>query len=145
MQETVSEKILSMETSLLAEAIDMFPDDETARRWFEDSRWPNGQADCHKCGSTSVQHDAKHPTMTHRCRTCGTFFSVKSGTVMQSSKLDHRVWAIAIFLMTTSPKGMSGLKLHRKLGITRKSAWHLAHRLKKAGKVEALRSVVPLR
>ena len=134
-----------MKTALLTEIMDMFPDNEAAQKWFEESRWPNGQAHCHKCGSTSVQHDVRHPTMTHRCRNCGMFFSVKSGTVMQSSKLDYRVWAIAIFLMTTSPKGISGLKLHHDLGITRKSAWHLAHRLKKAGKAEALQSVVPLR
>ena len=112
--------------------MDRFPDDETARKWFEESRWPDGKPCCHKCGSTNVQSGTKHPTMTHRCRDCDKFFSVKSGTVMQGSKLGYRVWAIAVFLLITNLKGVSSLKLHRDLNITQKSAWHLAHRLRKS-------------
>ena len=114
----------------LIEIMDMFPDEDTARKWVEDTRWPNGKPCCHKCGSTNVQIGAKHPTMTHRCRDCKAFFSAKSGTVMQGSKLEYRVWAIAIYLITTNIKGISSLKLHRDLNITQKSAWHLAHRLR---------------
>lgn len=51
---------------------------------------------------------------------------------MQSSKLGYRVWAIAIYLFNTSIKGTSSMKLHRDLGITQKSAWHLAHRIREA-------------
>ena len=62
--------------------------------------------------------------MTHRCRECSNkqFFSVKTGTVMQSSKLGYQVWEIAIFLLTTNLKGVASMKLHRDLGITQKSA-----------------------
>ena len=55
-------------------------------------------------------------------------FSLRSGTVMQGSKLGYQVWAIAIYLITTGLKGVASMKLHRDLGITPKSAWHLAHR-----------------
>ena len=48
---------------------------------------------------------------------------------MQSSKLGYQVWAIATYLMTTGIKGTSSMKLHRDLGITQKTAWHLAHRV----------------
>ena len=44
----------------------------------------------------------------------------------------YKIWAIAIYLMTTSLKGVSSMKLHRDLEITQKSAWHLAHRLRTA-------------
>ena len=64
--------------------------------------------------------------MAHRCRDCRKFFSVKIGTVMESSNLGYQVWAIATYLMHTSIKGVSSMKLHRDLGITQKSAWHLA-------------------
>ena len=51
---------------------------------------------------------------------------------MQSSKLGYQVWAMAIYLSLTSLKSVSSMKLHRDLDITQKSAWHLAHRLRKA-------------
>ncbi len=57
-------------------------------------------------------------------------FSLRSGTVMQGSKLGYQVWAIAIYLVTTGLKGVASMKLHRDLGITQKSAWHLAHRIR---------------
>ena len=109
----------------------MFPDDETAEQWFVKLRWPNGIA-CHYCGSTNVQTGCKHKTMPFRCREkqCAKRFSVRTGTVMQSSKLGFQVWAIATCLMTTNLKGISSMKLHRELDITQKSAWHLAHRLR---------------
>ncbi|MXY32702.1 MAG: IS1595 family transposase, partial [Boseongicola sp. SB0664_bin_43] len=113
--------------------IKMFPDDETARAWIEKQVWPDGPH-CPKCGSLNIQHPIKHKTMTHRCRDCPgkTKFSVKTGTVMQSSKLGYQTWAIAAYLVTTNLKGISSMKLHRDLEITQKSAWHLAHRLRKA-------------
>ena len=51
---------------------------------------------------------------------------------MQGTKLGYQTWAIAIYLVTTNLKGVSSMKLHRDLEITQKSAWHLAHRLRKA-------------
>jgi len=65
-----------------------------------------------------------HETMPYRCREreCRKRFSVRYGTVMEGSKLGYRVWAVALYLMTTSIKGVSSMKLHRDLGITQKTA-----------------------
>ena len=111
----------------------MFPDDRTAQDWFAQCWWPNGPT-CPYCGTTNVQANIKHKTMTHRCRECTKkpMFSLKTKTLMEGSKLGYRVWAIAIYLMTTNLKGVSSMKLHRDLGITQKSAWHLAHRIRKS-------------
>ena len=113
----------------LAELFLTFPDDAAAERWFVEKRWPDGIC-CHHCGSISVQTVTKHHTMPFRCRDCRKRFSVRTGTVMQSSKLGYQTWAVAIYLLTTSLKGVSSMKLHRDLNITQKSAWHLAHRLR---------------
>ena len=109
----------------------MFPDNDTAKKWFEGIIWPEGPK-CPHCGSMNVQDNIKHKTMTHRCRDCSNKprFSLKTGTVMQSTKLDYQTWAIAIYMVTTSIKGVSSMKIHRELEITQKSAWHLAHRLR---------------
>ena len=108
-----------------------FPNNDTAERWFVKTRWPNGIA-CHYCGSTNVQVGCQHKTMPFRCRekACAKRFSVRTGTVMQSSKLGFQDWAIAIYLLSTNLKGISSMKLHRELAITQKSAWHLLHRLR---------------
>ena len=113
----------------LVEVMRMFPDDAAAERWFTKVRWPDG-AHCPHCGSVNVQDGTKHKTMPYRCRDCRKWFSVKTGTVMQSSKLGLQVWAVATYLLTTGLKGQASMKLHRDLGITQKSAWHLAHRIR---------------
>ncbi|MDE0611806.1 MAG: IS1595 family transposase [Gammaproteobacteria bacterium] len=117
----------------LIEIMRMFPDDKTAEAWFVEERW-GGKICCPHCGSENVQTGSKHPRMPYRCREkeCAKMFSVKTGTVMQSSKLGYQTWAIAIYLLTTHLKGVSSMKLHRDLEITQKSAWHLAHRLRES-------------
>ena len=70
--------------------------------------------------------------MPYRCKDCRKHFSVRTGTVMQSTKMGYQAWAVAIYLFTTGIKGVSSMKLHRDLGITQKSAWFMAHRLRLA-------------
>ena len=117
----------------LAKLIRMFPDNDRARAWLEAQIWPQG-AYCPRCGSFNVQSGIAHKTMTHRCRDCPDKrrFSLKTGNIMEGSKLGYQTWAIAIYLLTTNLKGVAAMKLHRDLEISYKSAWHLAHRLREA-------------
>ena len=117
----------------LKQLMRLFPNDEAAREWFEARIWPQGPY-CPRCGSFNVQCGIKHKTMTHRCRECEgkPRFSLKTGNIMEGSKLGYQTWAIALYLLMTGLKGVSSMKLHRDLEITQKSAWHLAHRLRKA-------------
>ena len=109
----------------------MFPDDKKAEEWFIQQRWGDEIA-CIRCGSCNVNTKPKHKTMLYRCRDCDKQFSVKLGTVMESSKLGYQVWVIAYYLMSTGIKGVSSMKLHRDLPITQKTAWFLAHRIREA-------------
>ena len=71
--------------------------------------------------------------MPFRCRqkACSIqFFSVRTGTVMHRSKVGFQDWLVASFLVMTSLKGVSSVKLHRDLGITQRTAWFLAQRLR---------------
>ena len=118
----------------LIQLMDMFPSNEVAENWFASVRWDGGEPVCPFCHSTRVATIANRKPMPYRCMytACRKHFSVKHGTVMQSSKLGCRVWAIAVYLLTTGIKGTSGMKLHRDLDVTYKTAWHLAHRIRKA-------------
>ncbi len=71
--------------------------------------------------------------MTHRCRDClnRPQFSRKTGTVMKETKMSHKDWAIAVYLLTTNLKGVPSMKLHRDLDITQRRVSHLKHRLRK--------------
>lgn len=115
----------------LAQLIRTYPDNASAEKAFVARRWPNGIA-CPHCGDTDIQERTTHPEMPYRCRGCKKFFSVKTGTVMQGSKIGYQGWLIAMYSMLTNLKGTSSMKLHRDLGITQKSAWHLAHRIREA-------------
>ena len=115
----------------LIELTRMFPDDETAKAWIEKVRWPEGPV-CPRCGSDNIQRNGKHKTMDHRCRSCRKWFTVRTGTIMQASNLGYQTWVLASYLLTTGLKGAASMKLHRDLGITQKSAWHLAHRIREA-------------
>ena len=121
----------------LLQVADMFKDEETSKTWLAEQRWPEGPH-CPYCDSPNVQSNIKHKTMTHRCRDCEDkpMFSIKTGTVMEGSKLKYRIWAIGIYLFTTNIKGISSMKLHRELGIGQKAAWFMLHRLRKAYEIE---------
>ena len=115
----------------LENLFEMFPDETTSCRWFEQQRWPDGVR-CAHCDGDQVARVASGKPMPWRCRPCRKYFSVRTGTVMERSKITLRKWAIAIYLCATSLKGVSSMKLHRDLKITQKSAWFMAHRIREA-------------
>ncbi len=115
----------------LLQVVDKFGNEEQAKNWIKEQRWPKGVR-CPKCNTSNVQENIKHATMEYRCRECEgkPKFSLRTGTIMEGTKLKYRVWAIGIYLFTTNIKGVSSMRLHRELGITQKSAWFLLHRLR---------------
>ncbi len=113
----------------IVELTRMFPDNETAERWFVASRWPDGVA-CPSCNSNNITQRANRKPQPYHCRDCRKYFSVKVGTLMQGSNLGLQTWAIALYLLATGIKGTSSLKLHRDLNVTQKTAWFLAHRIR---------------
>ena len=113
----------------LIDIVKRFDTVEKAEAWFITKRWPDGIA-CPHCGSLNVRHVANRRPQPFRCRDCRKHFSVKTGTVLHASNIPLNKWAIAFYLYMTSLKGVSSMKLHRDLGITQKSAWHMAHRIR---------------
>lgn len=108
------------------------PDDEAAERWFIAQRWPDGVVKCPDCDSAERVVVSKHQSMDWWCGDCRSYFSWRKGTVMESSKLGAQTWLLAANLLSASPNGVSSVALADHLGITQKSAWHLAHRIREA-------------
>ena len=105
--------------------------EELAESWFESVRWGGG-ALCPRCSSDRCEKTRVHPTQPWYCRGCRKYFSVKVNSFMHASKLGYVKWALAIYLVVSSPKGISSTNLAKQLGITQKAAWHMGHRIREA-------------
>ena len=110
---------------------EMFPDEQSARQWFEKERW-GGQRCCPRCGSIRTSEADHHKTMPYRCKDCHGYFSVRTGTLMESSKVPLKKWVWAIYLHLTNLKGISSMKLHRDIGVSQPTAWFMLQRIRKA-------------
>lgn len=111
-----------------------FHNEEAAYAWVEAHVWPNGPA-CPKCGETKRvgKMGGKSTRIgVHKCYACRKPFTVKVGTIFEDSHIPLRIWLQAIYLLSSSKKGISSNQLHRTLGITLKSAWFLSHRIREA-------------
>lgn len=117
------------ETVSLFQFFQRFPNEEAARLYFERNRWA-GEVACPHCGSMSVAEVKNHKPMPYRCRDCRQHFSVRTGTVLAESRLPLQKWLMAIYMMTTARKGIPSTQMARELGITQKSAWFLAQRIR---------------
>lgn len=114
-----------------------FNDEDSARAFFEAKRWPDGPV-CPHCGvvGTAYKLNPKPGSKTrkglYKCADCREQFTVTVGTIFEDSHLPLHKWLFAIHLMCASKKGMSAHQLHRMLGVTYKTAWFMAHRIRYA-------------
>ena len=120
-------------------------DEAEAFAHVEAMLWPDGPV-CPHCGCTGRTYELKgvrskpskkNPEGIERhglkkCGDCYKQFTVRIGTIFESSHIELHKWLQAIFLMTSSKKGISSNQLHRTLGVTLKSAWFLSHRIREA-------------
>ena len=115
----------------LMELADMFPTEEAAVKWFEKAVWGEKRC-CGRCGSVNTYRVKSGTPMPYRCRDCKKYFSVRLGSVMESSPLPVRKWVYAIYLDVTNLKGVSSMKLHRDIGVCQKTAWFMQQRIREA-------------
>lgn len=111
-----------------------FHDEAAAYRFVEARVWPNGPV-CPHCGGTDRNGKLKGNSTrigVYKCYDCRKPFTVKVGTIFESSHVKLHLWLQAIFLMASSKKGISSNQLHRTLGVTLKTAWFMSHRIREA-------------
>ena len=112
----------------------LYSDPNAAREHLERLHWPHGPV-CPRCGSldriTKLAGKSTRPGV-YKCNECAKPFSVTVGTIFEDSKIPLNKWLMAFALINGSKKGFSAHQLHRSLGITYKSAWFMAHRIRLA-------------
>lgn len=106
-----------------------FPTDDSAVAFFVEKRWGN-TIECAYCKHDVVYRvSGKQP---YKCASCKLRFTAKTGTIMEGSPVSVRMWLFAMYLMGTSRKGISSLQLAKHIGVTQKTAWYMAHRIREA-------------
>jgi transposase-like protein len=111
-----------------------FHDEAAAYRYVEARVWPGGPV-CPHCGGTDRISPMKGKSTrigTYKCYQCRKPFTVKIGTIFEASHVPLRHWLQAIFLLSSSKKGISSNQLARTLGCTLKTAWFVSHRIREA-------------
>lgn len=126
----------------LQQLLDFFKDEATCKAYYEQQRW-NGNVVCPHCGHTKVYRT----TRGFKCanKECYKKFSVITRTIFENTKISLRTWFAAMFLISTSKKGVSSIQLANTLGITQKTAWFVLHRIREMLKdtnVEVLNGMV---
>ena len=126
-------------------------DEAAAFTHIEAMLWPHGPV-CPRCSVVDNTYELKgvrsKPSKKNpegkvrhglkKCKDCGKQFTVRIGTIFEDSHIDLHLWLQAIYLMTSSKKGISSHQLHRTLGITVKSAWFMSHRIREAMRSDSL-------
>ena len=108
-----------------------FHDETKARGWLEKELWPDGPI-CPHCGvidQATLLHGKSHRPGLYQCNACREPFTVTVGTLYERSKIPLHKWLAATHLMMASKKGMSSLQIGRMLGLSKKTAWFLCHRI----------------
>ncbi|MEQ1606118.1 MAG: IS1595 family transposase [Pyrinomonadaceae bacterium] len=128
----------------LAQLTKIVADEDLARELLEKMRW-NGNAVCPHCDAEKAyQLTPKEGSKTRKglwkCRVCRKQFTVTVGTIFEGSRIPISKWLMALHLICSSKKGISALQLSRNLGLTYKSAWFMAHRIRYGMSQEPLRT-----
>jgi transposase-like protein len=127
----------------LLEAVQFFADRDVSLAFVASLRWPNGVT-CMHCGAGDPSF--LKTRRIWKCRTCRKQFSAKMGTIFEDSPLPLEKWLPAMWLVVNCKSGVSSVELARALGVTQKTAWFMAHRIRLAIRLKpSARSVARLR
>ena len=118
----------------LFDLMDAFPDEQSCIDHLRAIHWSKGEF-CPLCGCTKIYCFADKKTF--KCGECRQRFSIKVGTIFQDTKLPLCKWFMAIWLITSHPKGVASTTLAKDLNITQKSAWFVLHRLRHAARTQS--------
>ena len=110
----------------LLDLLKRFPTEQSCINHLAKIRWPDG-VECPACQSRKIYTCKKR----FRCGDCKRNFSVRVGTIYEGSPLPLRKWFAAMWLLSSSPKGISSCQLAREIGVTQKTAWFMLSRLRK--------------
>jgi transposase-like protein len=116
----------------LLEAVRHFSDLAVCHEYMMNIKWPDGKIICPKCGGEHVGEIKSRMMFQCKAKDCRKQFSTKVGTIFEDSPLGLDKWFVAVWCIVNAKNGISSYEVHRALGVTQKSAWHMLHRVRMA-------------
>lgn len=113
----------------LVDAIRYFADPDVCLSFVASLRWPHGPV-CPQCGG--VEPSFLKTRRLWKCKACKKQFSVKVGTIFEDSPIGLDKWLPALWMVVNCKNGVSSYEIARALGVTQKTAWFMAHRIRLA-------------
>jgi transposase-like protein len=114
----------------LQQAIKFFSDELFCVNFVASLRWADGIAVCPRCEKTETSFLTTRNMW--KCKACKKQFSVKVGTIFEDSPIGLDKWLTAMWLISNAKNGISSYEIHRAIGVTQKTAWFMAHRIRLA-------------
>jgi transposase-like protein len=111
------------------EFLKQFPNEDTCEKWISNARWPRGIF-CPFCNNHRIYR--LETQKRFKCGNCRKQFTVRTGSVLAESKVPLQKWLMTTWILTSYTKGISSVQLSKTLGVTQKTAWFLAHRIREA-------------
>lgn len=120
-------------TISLFELFEIFPNEESAKKYLEGKRWGD-KVVCPFCGKSEKQYRVKRNGVEgyFECGECGKVYTVRTGTIFERSHVPLHKWIFAFYLVVTSRKGISSMQLSKEIGVTQKTAWFMLQRIREA-------------
>lgn len=125
----------------LLEAVRFFSDLAVCHQYMVNVKWPDGKVICPKCGSDHIGEIKSRRMFQCKAKECRKQFSAKVGTIFEDSPLGLDKWFVGVWCIANAKNGISSHELHRALGITQKSAWHMLHRIRLAMKTGSFQKI----
>jgi len=101
-----------------------FPNDTACLEYIKEQRYPDGMADCAKCGKVTKHHRVGNRT-AYACQSCGNHIYPLAGTVFEKSTTSLKTWFYAMYLMGSTRCGISAKQIQRETGVTYKTAYRI--------------------
>ena len=114
----------------LSQFLAFFDSDQTCKQYLERLRFRDGDY-CVHCGHSKIH---RYQDGRYRCAACKRDFRIIAGTIFAKTHVPLRKWFIAIYLISTAKKGISSIALAEHVGVTQKTAWFMAHRIRESMK-----------
>lgn len=108
-----------------------YPDDASCLAKLMEINYGGTEITCPVCGVDKAKFHPMHTRKAYACQECGHHIYPCAGTIFHKSSTTLTKWFFAMYLMTSTRHGVAAKELERQLGVTYKTAWRMAHQLRK--------------
>ncbi len=120
-----------MATYTFKEFQSQYPDDAACLAKLMETKFGGTELTCPLCGVVKAKFHPMHTRKAYACQECGHHIYPCADTIFHKSSTNLTKWFFAMYLMTSTRHGVAAKELQRQLGVTYKTAWRMAHELRK--------------